>query len=134
MRIGLAFLLAFILLAVLIPLSVLRSPPVSRPVESPSHITQEVQGEASSAPVTTTRPVADAESFAIYNTATSKVETVSVQDYVRGAVGGGDAPFLSPGGPQSPGGGRPHLCPLPAEPLPPLPRSGDSKCGLLRRP
>ena len=86
MRIGLAFLLAFILLVVLIPLSVLRSPPVSRPVESPSHITQEVQGEASSAPVTTTRPVADAESFAIYNTATSKVETVSVQDYVRGAV------------------------------------------------
>lgn len=134
MRIGLAFLLAFILLVVLIPLSVLRSPPVSRPVESPSHITQEVQGEASSAPVTTTRPVADAESFAIYNTATSKVETVSVQDYVRGAVAAEMPPSFHLEALKAQAVARPHLCPLPAEPLPPLPRSGDSKCGLLRRP
>ena len=86
MRIGLAFLLAFILLVALIPLSVLRSPPISRPADSTSNVSQKVQGEASSPPDTTSRPVTDAESFSIYNTATGKVETVSVQDYVRGAV------------------------------------------------
>lgn len=86
MRIGLAFVLAFILLVVLIPLSVLRSPPVSRPVDLPSQVSQGVQGEVSSPPDTTSRPVADADHFTIYNTATAKVETVSVRDYVRGAV------------------------------------------------